>query len=349
MFTLRFFYSNARLMPKFQLKEKYELEQGGFLKNPILEYKTYGKLNHDGSNVVWVCHALTANAEVFDWWAGLFGDDDFFNPKDHYIVCANFIGSHYGSTGPLSIAPDTGEQYLHDFPQITIRDMVGLQIHLADYLNINTIHLLIGGSMGGHQALEWSIMQAPRIKNMCLLASSAIISPWAVAFNESQRMAIENDPTWTSSLPTAGLKGMEVARSIALLSYRNQHTYNETQKEDHANGFYTHKAASYQRYQGQKLTKRFNAFSYWHISKAMDSHNVARNRGDITEILKSVQARTLILSFQSDLLFPLEDQKFMERWIPDATLEMIPSLYGHDGFLIEVEKIEDRLKSFLTV
>ncbi len=334
-------------MPLLQLEGNFELENGKQLVRPQIQYHTYGRMNQDASNVIWVCHALTASSDVFDWWAGLFGSDAFFNPQEHFIVCANFLGSHYGTTGPLSINPETEFPYFHDFPAFTIRDMVKLHIRLADYLGVDNIHLLIGGSMGGHQALEWSIMQPSRIDHLCLLATSAVISPWAAALNHTQRAAIESDASWKESNPKAGEQGMSVARAIALLSYRNQTAYNSTQQENLTEETYPQRAASYQQYQGKKLTRRFNAFSYWHIAKAMDSHNVGRNRGSVTKVLGSVQAKTLVLTIEHDLLFPEEEQIILKEGIPKATHKYIKSGFGHDGFLIEMKQIEKHLTCFL--
>jgi len=331
-----------------QLDKPYRLESGAVISKPRIAYHTYGTLNADASNVIWVCHALTANSEVFDWWNGLFGEDKIFNPNKHFIICANILGSHYGTTGPLSENPDTGTPYYHDFPTLTIRDIVGLHIELADHLNINKIKLLIGGSIGGHQTLEWAIMQPDRILNMCAIATSPIISPWASAFNQSQRMAIETDPTWNNSDDQAGIEGMKVARSIALLSYRNYQTYDQSQQQDNHDDTYQTRAASYQEYQGLKLSKRFNAFSYWHISKAMDSQNVGRNRDSIQTALSYIKARTLILSLEEDILFPYQNQKLIADNIIGAEHSIIKSTYGHDGFLLETEQIGNTLRNFLS-
>jgi len=333
-------------MQFFELENSYTLESGAVVHKPTVAFDTYGTLNADKSNVVWVCHALSANSDVYDWWPGLFGENDFYNPKEHFIVCANFIGSHYGSTGPLSENPETGKPYFHDFPEVTIRDMVGLHILLAKHLGVEDISMIIGGSMGGHQCLEWSVMEPERIKGMCLLATSAVISPWANALNHTQRMAIESDATWKENNLEAGDAGMRAARAIALLSYRNQGAYNKTQKENLDEQIYPERAGSYQDYQGSKLSKRFNAFSYWHISKAMDSHNVGRGRGGVEASLAKIKARTLVLGIDSDLLFPVDEQAFLAKHIPDARLEVLSSDYGHDGFLIETEKISKALKHF---
>jgi homoserine O-acetyltransferase/O-succinyltransferase len=323
------------------------LENGLILQSPTIAYHTYGTLNEGKSNVVWVCHALTANSDVFDWWRGLFGEDDLFNPKGHFIVCANILGSHYGTTGPLSVKPDSGQPYYHDFPEVTIRDMVALHIELANHLKVKTIELLIGGSMGGHQALEWAIIEPDRIKNLCAIATSAIISPWAAALNASQRMAIEVDPTWPNSSDNAGIEGMKVARSMALLSYRNYGTYNNSQQQDSKDDTYQTKAASYQAYQGLKLSKRFNAFSYWHIAKAMDSQNVGRKRGSVESALSVISARTLVISIEGDLLFPYQDQKLISDNIIGAEIINVKSQYGHDGFLLETKQIGDALRYFM--
>ncbi len=332
---------------QLQLSKPFLLESSDTLSNPTVAYHTYGKLNKDASNVVWVCHALTANSDVFDWWQGLFGEQDLINPNDYFVVCANILGSHYGTTGPLSTNPDTEQPYYHDFPNITVRDMVGLHRELADHLGITTIELLIGGSIGGHQALEWAIIEPRRFNNLCLIATSPAISPWAAAFNASQRMAIELDPSWVESNDNAGIEGMKVARSMALLSYRNFGTYNQTQQQESVDNTYQTKAASYQAYQGLKLSKRFNAYSYWHIAKAMDSHNVGRNRKSIEEALALVVAKTLVLTIQDDVLFPYADQKMIADHISGARHEVIDSFYGHDGFLLETTKISNVLRDFL--
>jgi homoserine O-acetyltransferase len=193
--------------------------------------------------------------------------------------------------------------------------------------------------MGGMQAMEWAIQKPDKIKNLVLLATSAKHSSWGIALNETQRMAIESDSTFYEKNKTAGKKGLEAARAIALLSYRNYNTYRSTQI-DKKNTVDDFRASSYQKYQGEKLSKRFDAKSYWYLSKAMDSHNVGRNRGNCKKALAKVKAKTLVIGIQSDLLFPVEEQKFLAERIGYSALEIIDSSYGHDGFLIEVETIK---------
>ncbi len=331
----------------FDYKFSFPLESGEELPGFRLAYQTWGERNDDGSNVVWICHALTGSADAADWWDGMVGPGKYFDPTRQFIICANVLSSCYGSTGPLSVNPRTGKAFYHDFPMVTIRDMVGALDLLRQELGIDRIHTCIGGSLGGQQAVEWGIQQPELIKNLILIATNAVHSPWGIAFNESQRMAISADPTWTESRDDAGAAGMKAARSVALLSYRNYDTYGFTQALDHNEQLDQYKASSYQQYQGDKLVKRFNAYTYWHLSKAMDSHNVGRNRGSIINALNRVKARTLVVGIRSDILFPPGEQQFLARHIPDARYEEIDSLYGHDGFLIEAKPLTQIIRRWM--
>lgn len=329
----------------YTYEKEFTLESGRKINELTIAYTTIGKLNEAKDNIIWITHALTANANPEEWWNGLIGKGKFYNPEKHFIVCANVIGSCYGSTGPLSINEDTGNPYYHDFPKITIRDIVKSLDLLRLYLGIEKINTLIGGSLGGQQAVEWSIQKPELIKNLFLIATNAQHSSWGKAFNESQRMAIKADRTWYSYSDDAGLKGLKAARSIALLSYRNYETYNSTQldNDELTDGF---SAVSYQNYQGEKLTNRFNAFSYWYLSKAMDSHNVARGRESVGNALSLVKAKTLVIAVSSDLLFPVAESKVLAEGISNSQLSVINSLYGHDGFLIETEQLKKEFEQF---
>ncbi|MDA9554860.1 homoserine O-acetyltransferase [Pelobium sp.] len=332
---------------KFQYKKPFQLESGKKIKNLEIAYHTYGKLNKDKTNVVWVCHALTANSDVLDWWAGLFGKNDLFNPQDYFIICANVIGSHYGSTNPLSTNPTTGLPYYLSFPEFTIKDLAKAHELLANALEIENIEVLIGGSLGGQQALEWSISSPNRIKNLVLLATNAQHSPWGIAFNESQRLAITADRTLYSNHKDGGAKGLKTARSIALLSYRSYESYDKTQKEIDSDKKTDFNASSYQRYQGEKLVKRFNAYSYYYLTKAMDSHHVGRGKNSVKEALGLITANTLVIGIKNDFLFPIEEQKFLARTINNAEFAEIDSFYGHDGFLLELSTLENIIGAFI--
>lgn len=327
----------------FTIEPGLSLENGATLERPEVTYHTYGD---PSKPVVWVCHALTANSDVFDWWEGLFGTNDLFNPSDYFIVCANVLSSCYGTCGPLSNNPRTNEPYFHDFPEVTIRDMVAAHEALRLHLGIEKIHLVLGGSLGGQQALEWSITKPEVFENLVLIATNARHSAWGIAFNESQRMAIEADDTWRKRTEQAGDAGMRAARAIALLSYRTYQTYEhfQTNEDTPLNGF---RASSYQQYQGEKLSRRFNAFSYYRLSQAMDTHHVGRGRGSVENGLSQVRAKTLVIGIESDVLFPVQEQQFLGRHIPNARFEIIRSDYGHDGFLIETTNLTVLLSDFL--
>ncbi|SOE22700.1 homoserine O-acetyltransferase [Spirosomataceae bacterium TFI 002] len=320
----------------YRHEEPFQLESGEWLPYIELAYTTYGKLNESKDNVIWVCHAFTGNANPSEWWNGLIGSGRLFNPEEHFVICANILGSHYGSTNPLSNNPETGEPFFHDFPFLTNRDVVLSFDKLREHLGIDQINTLMAGSLGGQQALEWSISQPDIFKEMILFSTNAVHSPWGIAFNESQRMAIEADESWKKRNPKAGIDGLRIARSIALLSYRNYETYNRTQSRDEGQiNFF--RANTYQNYQGEKIQRRFNAFSYWSLSKMFDSHDVSRGRGSLADALALVKAKTLVIGISSDVLFPVEEQRFLAANIPNATFEEIDSTYGHDGFLIEFE------------
>lgn len=328
-------------------KKRFQLESGLSLPHLEIAYSTFGKLNNDKSNVIWVCHALTANSNVFDWWQGLFGDNDLFNPNDYFIVCANNLGSCYGSTGPFSINPDTKQRWYSYFPQITIRDIANAHEVLKEHLGIERINVLIGGSQGGQIAQEIAIQNSDGVEQLILIATNAQHSPWGIAFNESQRLSIKADRTYFSNTDNGGEKGLQAARSIALLSYRNYYTYKTTQSDINPQ-VGNNAAASYQRYQGEKLVKRFNAYSYVRLSEAMDSHNVARDRCfSVESAFNEISASTLIIGVSSDILFPVQEQKLLAKYIKHATYKEIDSLYGHDGFLLETEQLTSHISEFL--
>lgn len=330
----------------FDYGDNLELENGRKLPKFSLRYHTWGTLSPDRDNVVWVCHALTAGSDVSLWWPDLIGPDKFFDPDNYFIMCANMLGGCYGSTGPLSPCPDTGKPYFHSFPTVTNRDIAACFDKLREHLGISRIHTLIGGSLGGQQAMEWSIAKPEVPERLVLLATNARHSPWGIAFNESQRQAIEQDITWQLNTPRAGKEGLKVARSIALLSYRHYNAYNATQA-DPEDSLDNYRAASYQRYQGEKLVARdFDAYTYWHLSKAMDSHNVGRNRGGVPAALSRIRASTLVIGIDTDILFPPEEQKTLARHISGCRLEIISSRYGHDGFLLETDQLSSSIDRF---
>jgi len=335
-------------MKKFHYQQPFSLEGGGELPELTIAYHTYGRLNEDKSNVVWVCHALTANSDPMEWWPGVVGQNDVINPNDYFIICANIPGSCYGSTGPLSENPVTKKPYYHEFPKLTVRDMINAHILLRKHLGIKKIFLLMGGSLGGYQALEWPVMEPEVIQNLFLIGTSASESPWGIAIHTTQRLAIEADGTWKNGSPDAGEKGMKVARGIGLLTYRNYEILKRTQVDPDNSKLDNFKASRYIVYQGDKLASRFNAFTYWFLTKAMDTHNLARNRGNLEDVLSSIKQNTLIIGISTDILCPLHEQRLLHEYMPNSKLVEIDSDYGHDGFLVEHTRISAELSTWLS-
>ena len=324
----------------------FKLESGESLSGFKLAYQTFGSLNSKKSNVIWIVHALTGNSDPTEWWPDIVGKGKVINPDEHFIICANSLGSHYGSTNPLDIDPDSVQKYHHTFPSLTNRDIVNAFIELRKHLGLKKINTIVGASLGGQQALEWAIKEPRTILNLILLATNAKHSPFGIAFNESQRLAIEADQTWKENKDDAGKFGLKAARSIALLSYRTSFGYNSTQ-EDNEEKLDGYRASSYQRYQGEKLEKRFNTFSYWLLTKVMDSHDVGRNRGGIELALSRIRARTVIIGIDSDILFPVAEQKLISKNIKNAFYFEISSNLGHDGFLTESETVSKIIEDVL--
>lgn len=332
---------------KFRHKEGLRLERGGELRELEIAYDTYGTLNERKDNVIWVCHALTANSDVADWWPHTVVEGGFLDPQKWFVVCANILGSHYGTTGPLSPDPATGEPYYGDFPKVTIRDMVRAHILLSRHLGIEKLHALVGSSLGGFQAMEWALMEPERVDRLVLIATDSGVTPWAAGLNETQRMAIRTDASYGQRAARAGIEGMKTARAIALLSYRGASGYNLSQSNPEDMEPYRHRVATYQTYQGEKLGKRFDAYSYMSILDAFDSHDVGRGRGGTEKALNGIKAKTLCISIPTDILFTTGDVERLARAIPGAEHKEITSEFGHDGFLVEHEQLNQILKSFL--
>jgi homoserine O-acetyltransferase/O-succinyltransferase len=330
----------------FHFNQPFQLEAGGSLAGFQLRYTTFGKINAQRDNVVWVCHALTGNSDFTSWWTELFCEGSVFDPRHYFIIGVNMLGGCYGSTGPLSTNPETGKAFYHTFPMITNRDVVKAFDLLRNHLRIERVHTLIGGSLGGQQVLEWAIEQPNAFRHIIPIACNAAHSPWGIAFNEAQRLAIEADPTWKENEHRAGAEGLKAARAIGMISYRQYETFEHTQKEKNCDKLDDFRAASYQRYQGQKLADRFNAFTYWILTKVMDSHNVGRGRNGIEKALSEIKAQALVIGINSDLLFPTSEQRFLANAIPNAKVEIMSSIYGHDGFLVEFEQLNKILKHY---
>lgn len=324
----------------------FELESGATLPKLRIAYHTYGELNAARDNAVWVCHALTANSDVADWWPRTVEAGRFLDPARCFVVCANILGSHYGTTGPLHTDPTTGKPYYRNFPAFTIRDMVQAHRILAAALGIGRIRALIGSSVGGFQAVEWAVAEPERIERLVLIATAAKASPWTIAIDETQRMAIEADATFGQPRDDAGMAGLAAARAIGLLTYRGARGYDLTQ-QDREEQPAQHRASTYQRYQGEKLCRRYDAYSYHAILNAFDTHDAGRGRGGVAAALGRIEARTLVVGITTDMLFPPETMRALHAMIPQSEYREIASPFGHDGFLVEADRLNELLKPFI--
>ncbi|HLP29080.1 MAG TPA: homoserine O-acetyltransferase [Candidatus Didemnitutus sp.] len=315
----------------------FVLEGGSSLSPLEVAYQTYGTLNAEADNVIWICHALTGNSDAASWWSGLVGPGRIIDTNSHFVVCANMIGSCYGSTGPTT-SVETGSPLFGSFPLVTARDQVRAFIRLREALGITRIRTLIGGSMGGQHVLEWALLEPTVVERIVPIATNAKHSPWAIAFNAAQRLALEADPTFSEDREDGGAAGLIAARAIGMISYRTPVLYNVRQREDDERIEDFH-AESYQRHQGLKLAHRFNAHAYHALTRAMDSHDVGRGRGGIGAALRSITAHSIVVGIDSDLLFPEAEQHFISDMIPRSRYRRLTSAAGHDAFLIDQRKL----------
>lgn len=306
----------------------FTFEDGNTIANLTIAYHKYGQLSPERDNVVWVCHALTGDSDAATWWRDLVGPGRAIDTDRYFVVCANVVGSCYGST-QIGDARDW---------LVTVRDQVRALIRLREHLQLPRIRLLIGGSMGGQHVLEWAVHEPAVVERIVPIATNARHLPWVVALNATQRMAIEADPTFHMSVPAAGYVGLATARAISMTMYRTPLLYNE--KHQPADGRITDfPAEAYQRYQGEKLARRFNAHAYYALTRSMDSHDVGRGRGGAGHVLRSVTARTLAIGINSDLLFPEQEQQFIADMVPRAQYRRLTSSAGHDAFLLYPERL----------
>ncbi|HET7824468.1 MAG TPA: homoserine O-acetyltransferase [Anaeromyxobacter sp.] len=324
------------------------LELGGTLPGVRVGYRTWGTLDAAGSNAVVVCHALTGSADADLWWTRMFGPGRALDPEKDFIVCSNILGSCYGTTGPLSIDPARGEPWLGAFPAITVRDMVRVQHALGEALGVRRVRMVIGGSLGGMQALEWALLYPSLVESVAFVASTARHSAWCIGLSEAQRQAIYADPRWKGGRydpadpPAAGLAA---ARMMAMLSYRSQPSF-EMRFARRAQTEELFAIESYLRYQGRQLVDRFDAATYVALTRAMDTHDVARGRGDFDDVLRSVKQPMLVVSIDSDVLYWPWEQREVAALAPNAQLAVMDSPHGHDAFLIDVDRLSDMVTDF---
>ncbi|MBW4495199.1 MAG: homoserine O-acetyltransferase [Oscillatoria princeps RMCB-10] len=332
----------------YELSEPLLLESGKVLTGAQIGYRTWGNLNPAGDNAVLVCHALTGSADADSWWEPLFGAGSALDPETDFIICSNILGSCYGTTGPASVNPATGCPYGPDFPAITIRDMVRLQAALVRALEIQRLKMVIGGSLGGMQVLEWALLYPELADSIVVIAAPGYHSAWCIGISEAQRQAIYADPNWRGGFYTIDrppAAGLGAARMMAISTYRSRASFEKKfSRQTREDGRW--QIASYLHHHGEKLVSRFDANSYITLTKAMDSHDLGRGRGDYESALRSISQPALVVAIDSDVLYPPEEQEEIAHFIPNSVFRTLHSPDGHDAFLIDMETVSDMIVSF---
>ena len=333
------------------------LESGDVLPRVSIAYRTWGELSPQADNAVIVCHALTGSADADEWWGPLFGPGRSLDPDRHFIVCSNVLGGCYGSTGPLTLAPD-GQPWGGRFPRITIRDQVYAQIALADALGIRHVRFVIGGSMGGLQALEWALLDPQRVGAVVTIAAAGRHSAWCVAWSEAQRLALASDPRFKDGHyhpADPPLAGLAAARAVAMISYRSPRSLEERFGRAAGKEIVGERARTpedfairgWLRHHAQTLVERFDANSYRLLLDAMDTHDLARNRGVYENVVQQIRQPALVVSVNSDALYVPADQRNLHFLLPNSSFLEIESAHGHDGFLIDAEAFEPEIRRFV--
>ena len=335
-------------MPQTLTLPKFTFEDGTTLREVPVAYQTWGTLNAAGTNAVLACHALTGDTDVADWWPGLLGADRALDPTRDFVVCLNVPGSPYGSVSPLTAHPETGTRYGPDFPSVTTRDTVRLHRRALEQLGVRRVACAVGGSMGGMHVLEWAFETtddgAPFVRSLVPIAVGGRHTAWQIGWSEAQRQAIYADPKWRDGQyppDDPPRSGLATARMMAMVSYRSQPSFKDRfgrevmeEKNDHP-----YAVESYLRYHGDKLVDRFDARCYVALTKQMDTHDVARGRGDYEAVLASIRQPTLVVGIDSDVLYPLREQEELAEHLPHAALEVLSAPHGHDSFLIEFDAL----------
>lgn len=333
----------------FDTTEPFKTEFGEMLPSVRVAYRTWGTLNERKDNVVLVCQALTGSADADGWWEGMFSQGGAFDESVDFMICSNVLGSCYGTTGPTSLNPLTGRNYGPDFPLITIRDMVEVQRLLLAGLGIERVKLVVGASLGGMQVLEWGALYPDIVQALMPMGASGRHSAWCIAQSEAQRQAIYADRDWNDGwyeVAKPPARGLAAARMMAMCSYRSFENFQARFGREYHHGT-TFKAESYLHHQGRKLVERFDANSYVTLTKAMDMHDLGRGRGAYEDVLRSIALPVEILSINSDILYPKAEQEELARFMPKSSILYLDEPYGHDAFLIDVEKVSRMVREFL--
>jgi homoserine O-acetyltransferase len=345
-----------------QPPEELTLESGEKLGPITLTYETYGTLNKEKNNALLVLHALSGDSHAADqngWWENLIGPGKGVDTDKYFVICSNVIGGCKGSTGPASINPLSGKPYGLSFPLISIHDMVEAQRRLVDFLGIENLLSVVGGSMGGMQVLQWMVSYPKRIRSAIPIATTLKHTPQQIAFNEVGRQAVMSDPDWKKgdyygcSSPA---KGLALARMIGHITYMSDVSMTEkfgrrTRQDKEPFKFSADfEVEGYLHYRGDNFVKRFDANSYLYLTKAIDNFNLLNGHG-IANIFEGLKAKVLVLAFKSDWLYPTYQSQEIVKACKLSGVEAsyceINSTYGHDAFLLEITKETQLIESFL--
>ena len=331
-----------------QVAGSFVLENGESIDDIVVAYRTWGALDKAKSNAILICHALTGSADVDAWWPGIIGTGKAFDPQHDYIICANILGSCYGSTGPATMRPGGRERYRADFPSISIRDMVRLQRLLLDRLGVQQIELAIGPSLGGMQALEWALCYPDRVAAVMPIGIGGRHSAWCIGASEAQRAAIAADPDWNNGYYSDAARperGLAAARMMAVCLYRSWLSFDQRfGRERGTSGAY--EVQSYLRHQGERINQRFDANTYVTLTHAMHSYDLSRGRGDYAAVLGSIEQPALVVSVSTDALYPPAEQQALARQLANGRYAVLDSAHGHDGFLIETDALAKLIAAF---
>lgn len=370
--------ANSSFLPSHQIAytlDSLPLQHGGRLGPVTLAYETWGTLNAEGDNAILITHALTGNSHAHDverpddpkvaWLNPLIGPGRPIDTSRYFVICSNVLGSCYGSTGPSSIDPSTGRPYAMRFPVITIRDMVRAQRSLIEHLGIRHL-MVVGGSIGGQQALEWAVTYPELVQKAMVIAASAAVTAQAIAFNEVGRQIIMVDPYWQNGEYEMGQgpnAGLAIARMLAMITYQSEESMERrfARQPAHFNNIPSPTRTSdlggrfdvegYLYHQGEVLARRFDANSYLYLSRAMDLYDVGEGYPSLESALRRIRSQLLFLGIRSDFLFPATHVKWLADRVHtlggDATYVELDSPHGHDAFLKEWEQMADVFLRFL--
>jgi homoserine O-acetyltransferase len=330
------------------LPRPFALETGSEVPEVTVAYRTWGRLNAAGDNAVLVCHALTGSADVDEWWPALLGPGRALDPGRDLVICTNVLGSCYGTTGPASPRPGCGRAWGPDFPAITVRDMVRVQRDLLACLGVCRLRLVIGGSLGGMQALEWAATYPDLVGAAAVIAAPGRHPAWGTALGAAQRAAIAADPRFRGGrYPAADppRDGLAAARMIAMCSYRSPASFGQRFGRDIGDDG-RFEVERYLQHHGERLVARFDANTYLTLVAAMDSHDIARGRGDYGDVLRTLPVPVLLVAIDSDVLYPPAELEELAELLSNATLEMLASPHGHDAFLIAGEEVGALVRRF---